>query len=206
MGYKGDYGQYHSVYDSFDWMDKFGDPGFKWHATLARTFGLIVLRLADSPVLAFDFTDYAEQMNLYIGELEKQAATTKHGADVDFKPLRRAVELFSLAAIQLEVCACLRSNTSFVASEVIVPLVVRCCTIQGADLSSLVIYFLPTPVPPRCFARLATEPCFHSPKPSNLVISTCSPAALPLTPSQSNPASAHTKPSSFSTAVPPRCL
>eukprot|EP00954_Amorphochlora_amoebiformis_P002509 197168-Amorphochlora_amoeboformis.AAC.2 len=42
------YGVYHSVYDSFDWMDKQGDPGFKYHQTMAKVWGLLTLRLADA--------------------------------------------------------------------------------------------------------------------------------------------------------------
>ena len=31
-GFVGDYGVYHSIYDDFYWMKKFGDPTFEYHA------------------------------------------------------------------------------------------------------------------------------------------------------------------------------
>ena len=35
-GFGGAGGVYHSQYDSFDWMRRFGDPGFRYHAAAAR--------------------------------------------------------------------------------------------------------------------------------------------------------------------------
>lgn len=49
--------------------DSYGDPEFEWHATMARTLGLLALRLADSHVLPMDYTEYAEQMDLYVDEV-----------------------------------------------------------------------------------------------------------------------------------------
>ena len=45
MGFKGRYGVYHSIYDDFYWMEKFGDPEFLRHATTAKLYTLIVMRL-----------------------------------------------------------------------------------------------------------------------------------------------------------------
>ena len=39
-GLKGGYGVYHSIYDDFNWMEKFGDPEFLSHATAARLYTL----------------------------------------------------------------------------------------------------------------------------------------------------------------------
>ena len=36
VGFHGGYGVYHSIYDDFNWMEKFGDPEFLTHATAAR--------------------------------------------------------------------------------------------------------------------------------------------------------------------------
>jgi N-acetylated-alpha-linked acidic dipeptidase len=39
MGFGGDYGVYHSAYDSFYWMEHFGDPGFVYHTAAAQLWG-----------------------------------------------------------------------------------------------------------------------------------------------------------------------
>ena len=45
-GFKGGYGVYHSIYDNFNWMEKFGDPEFLSHAMSARLYTLIAMRAA----------------------------------------------------------------------------------------------------------------------------------------------------------------
>ena len=50
-----------------------------------------MLRLADAPVLPFQFTDTADTLLRYVVELEKLAATKKD-SKVDMKPVRAAVE------------------------------------------------------------------------------------------------------------------
>jgi N-acetylated-alpha-linked acidic dipeptidase len=59
LGFTGDYGVYHSIYDDFYWMKHFGDPKFQYHPTLARILGTIALRLDEADILPFDFPAYA---------------------------------------------------------------------------------------------------------------------------------------------------
>ena len=77
MGFGGDYGVYHSAYDSFTWMSKFGDPKFEYHPTAARLWGTIALRLADAPALPFDYAEYARAIREFITETQKTAARRK---------------------------------------------------------------------------------------------------------------------------------
>ena len=75
IGYGGEDGggSYHSAYDSFDHYTRFGDPGFVYGIAQARTTGRMVLRLADAPVLPFDFGDFTETIGKYVGEVIKLA-------------------------------------------------------------------------------------------------------------------------------------
>ncbi|KAK6539299.1 hypothetical protein TWF694_009532 [Orbilia ellipsospora] len=50
---------YHSNYDSFDWMEKYGDPGFKYHVTATKLIGHMALTLVESAVIPFGLTDYS---------------------------------------------------------------------------------------------------------------------------------------------------
>jgi N-acetylated-alpha-linked acidic dipeptidase len=59
MGFDGPYGVYHSAYDDHFWVSQFGDPGFKYHALMARFWGAMALRLANAEILPFDFDSYA---------------------------------------------------------------------------------------------------------------------------------------------------
>src|SRR5271154_49950 len=63
MGFTGDYGVYHSLYDDFFWMKTFGDPTFAYHAALARILGVMALRLDEADVLPFDYPAYAWEIS-----------------------------------------------------------------------------------------------------------------------------------------------
>ena len=61
---------YHSNYDSFYWMQNYGDPGFLYHRAMAQLLGLIAGQLADLPLVAFSAVDYADAMHTYIQQVE----------------------------------------------------------------------------------------------------------------------------------------
>jgi N-acetylated-alpha-linked acidic dipeptidase len=84
-------GIYHSVYDTVAWYTKFSDGEFIYGRTLAQLTGTLLLRLADAPVLPFQFADTADTLMRYVVELEKLAAEKKD-AKVDLGPVRAAVE------------------------------------------------------------------------------------------------------------------
>ena len=62
IGFSGRYGVYHSIYDDFFWMEKFGDPEFLTHATAARLYTLIAMRAAGAEVVPLRFAPYAEAL------------------------------------------------------------------------------------------------------------------------------------------------
>ena len=75
VGYGGEDvgGQYHSIYDDFYFYTHFLDTDFSYGRALAQTAGTMILRLADAPVIPFQFTDFADTVHTYVGELKKLA-------------------------------------------------------------------------------------------------------------------------------------
>ncbi|KAL6894218.1 hypothetical protein ACP4OV_008316 [Aristida adscensionis] len=53
---------YHTARDSYNWMEMHGDPMFLRHLAITEIWGLLALRLADDPVLPFDYQAYASQL------------------------------------------------------------------------------------------------------------------------------------------------
>src|SRR5215204_3825380 len=94
MGFGGDYGVYHSAYDSFYWMDHFGDPGFKYHVAAAQLWGTLALRLAEADGLPFDYTDYATQIRDFFTEALKLARNHNLASSIDEKSMTGAIEDF----------------------------------------------------------------------------------------------------------------
>jgi len=64
FGFGGPVGIYHSAYDTFGWMSRFGDPGFLSHRAAAQLAALVLARLGDGALLPLDLgafgTRYAE--------------------------------------------------------------------------------------------------------------------------------------------------
>jgi N-acetylated-alpha-linked acidic dipeptidase len=73
VGFQGDYGIYHSLYDDFDWMQRFGDPKFTYHAALANVLGTLALRLAEADILPYDFQTYASEIDRGASDLIARA-------------------------------------------------------------------------------------------------------------------------------------
>jgi len=105
MGFGGDYGVYHSAYDSFYWMDHFGDPGFRYHVLAAQVWGTLAMRLADADGLSFDYTDYAAQVRDYFVDAMKIARRRNLAGSLDEKAekaMTAAIEDFANAAERIE--------------------------------------------------------------------------------------------------------
>ncbi|KAK6338687.1 hypothetical protein TWF696_009499 [Orbilia brochopaga] len=60
QGFSGAVYHYHSNYDSFDWMRRFGDPDFIYHNVATKLLGHMALQLSESPVIPFRIADYAD--------------------------------------------------------------------------------------------------------------------------------------------------
>jgi N-acetylated-alpha-linked acidic dipeptidase len=72
LGFSGEYGVYHSMYDDHYWMSHIGDPTFEYHVTLTRMWGLVALRLANADVLPFDFGVNGSALEQFLRELEQK--------------------------------------------------------------------------------------------------------------------------------------
>ncbi|VEU22465.1 DEKNAAC103460 [Brettanomyces naardenensis] len=66
LGFEGDLNsavyQYHSIFDSFTWMEKYGDPGFKYHNLMSKYVGLLVLKLSETKVLPLRTRPYSMKL------------------------------------------------------------------------------------------------------------------------------------------------
>jgi N-acetylated-alpha-linked acidic dipeptidase len=122
VGFGGEdgWGTYHSIYDSFDYYTRFGDPDFAYGIALAKLLGRVVLRLADADVLPFEFTATADSVTRYVQEVVRLADDLRGQAEEEQRrarervyeavsgptdpaappPAREAVPFISFAALQ----------------------------------------------------------------------------------------------------------
>ena len=75
IGYGGEDhgGIYHSIYDDFYWYTHFSDYDFVYGRALCQTGGTAMMRMADADLLPFQFADFADDVKMYVKEVEKFA-------------------------------------------------------------------------------------------------------------------------------------
>jgi N-acetylated-alpha-linked acidic dipeptidase len=110
LTFDGPYGVYHSVYDDFYWMNKFGDPGYRYHVLCTQVWGLIALRLANADLLPFDFAFYARHLRQFVEEV---AGIKGVRQNLDLRSVRERVNEFERAGGRLNrvVAAALAART-----------------------------------------------------------------------------------------------
>ncbi|MEE8093763.1 MAG: transferrin receptor-like dimerization domain-containing protein, partial [Gammaproteobacteria bacterium] len=67
-------GSYHTLYDTYEHYTTWRDPGLVYSEVLAQVAGRATLRLANARVLPFEFEGFADNIEMYITELEELAA------------------------------------------------------------------------------------------------------------------------------------
>jgi hypothetical protein len=87
---------FHSCYETYDWVAKYVDPGFEYHGALAELWALIILELAQEPILPYKLDEYAAVLKHEAHMLIKWARSKTEKLDTDmFKPLLDAIALFA---------------------------------------------------------------------------------------------------------------
>ena len=88
-GFGGESGMYHSQYDDFAWMSRFGDTSFAYHATASAIGAAMVLRLANADIVPYDYVEFARTMQRYVPAIERQIAN--RGWTASTSALRSAI-------------------------------------------------------------------------------------------------------------------
>ncbi len=107
VGFSGGYGVYHSIYDSFNWMEKFGDPEFLTHTMAARLYTVIAMRAAAADVVPVKFVPYGRALREHVDQLRlvhirrtRKADPAKMKGGYEFEGLSSLVE--AVCAFQVE--------------------------------------------------------------------------------------------------------
>lgn len=103
---------YHTGFDNFEWMDRFGDPGWKYHITSAKLWSLMAAHLVEPEVLNMSVTDYALAFQGWLEQL-KELDLLSLNVDLtvmtdSIKRLLRAANRFDNFASSLKESRCTR--------------------------------------------------------------------------------------------------
>ncbi|CAO1945022.1 unnamed protein product [Urochloa humidicola] len=91
------YPVYHTLYDDYVWMEKFGDPGFRRHVAAASIWGMMALRLANDEVIPFNYMSYSIELEAYTKVIEKEVK----GTAVTCSPLYNSIKDLRTAATKV---------------------------------------------------------------------------------------------------------
>ncbi len=96
IGFGGLNGIYHSMYDSYHWMSKFGDPGYREHRAAAQVVSVLLSRLANADILPLDYVAFGSELARLTAQLDSGIAQKQWG--VSTQPLKLALARFTDAA------------------------------------------------------------------------------------------------------------
>jgi N-acetylated-alpha-linked acidic dipeptidase len=104
MRYGGDSrdGIYHSIYDSPTFYGRFLDTSFAYGVLEAQTMATAMLRMADAPVLPFEFGAPARTYRRYVDEIERLAKENDSTRALDLSAVRAALVRLDSAAVRYE--------------------------------------------------------------------------------------------------------
>ncbi|XP_068122896.1 N-acetylated-alpha-linked acidic dipeptidase 2-like isoform X2 [Hyperolius riggenbachi] len=99
------YPVYHTVYETFELVEKFYDPSFVKQLAVAKMRGSLVYELADSTILPYNVVDYGEELKNYADSIANLAKKHQEKMDlynVSFDALYSAIQNFSDSAAGLQ--------------------------------------------------------------------------------------------------------
>ncbi len=91
-------GVYHSIYDSLHWFTKFSDAEFVYGKALAQVMATSMMRMADAPLLPFEFGTLVTTVRGYVNEIQRE----KDAGKVDLSEVNAELDKLQTAAENLE--------------------------------------------------------------------------------------------------------
>ncbi|EXJ76832.1 glutamate carboxypeptidase II [Capronia epimyces CBS 606.96] len=93
---------YHSNYDSFHWMDDYGDKGWHYHVAIAKVWGLLAAQLSETPILYLSASDYANGLSRYLEDVKSGAKEYPIMSSFSFRELDKATTKFRKSAASFD--------------------------------------------------------------------------------------------------------
>ncbi|MGH9592781.1 MAG: transferrin receptor-like dimerization domain-containing protein, partial [Bryobacteraceae bacterium] len=72
LGFGSSDGVYHSIYDTLSWYERFSDGDRSHGKALTQVMSTAILRLADAPVLPFEFNTLSSTVGRYVNEIRRE--------------------------------------------------------------------------------------------------------------------------------------
>ena len=83
FGFGGPGGVYHSAYDSYTWMERFGDPGYLSHVAAGQLSSVILSRLANAAVVPLDHGMLGAYLLTLVERTRREPGAATIGGELD---------------------------------------------------------------------------------------------------------------------------
>lgn len=95
---------YHSNYDSFSWMENFGDEDWHYHIAITKVWALLAASLIENPIIHLNTTDYAVGLARYLQSVKDAAAVSLKPTmnTVSFAALDQAIAALHKVAVDFD--------------------------------------------------------------------------------------------------------
>eukprot|EP00040_Diaphanoeca_grandis_P015425 m.78720 g.78720 ORF g.78720 m.78720 type:complete len:759 (-) comp25145_c0_seq1:46-2322(-) len=96
FGFEGSgYPVYHSIYDSFHWMQSYGDIDFQHHISIARLWGLLAMRMSTDTILPMNVVKLSDRLALYYKTAEEAYLKSNINTDIGLAALQSHIADFA---------------------------------------------------------------------------------------------------------------
>lgn len=95
LSFSGSYGVYHSIYDSYTWMARYGDPDFLLSKTMTQLWGTIALMLSEPVLVPLWYNDTAAELHKYYATVN---GSKLGNVTLNTQPLSDAIAHFTINA------------------------------------------------------------------------------------------------------------
>ena len=96
------YSLYHTIYDNYDWMNKFIDPTYSYHRTLGQLWLTHALMLSDRAIIPFDLKTYVRQMDKHFDRLHQNYKVLLRRNNVSFEFAKSRIKKLLLQVTYFE--------------------------------------------------------------------------------------------------------
>lgn len=83
FGFGGTGGVYHSAYDTYTWMERFGDPGYLSHVVAGQLASVLLARLANAAVVPLDHGALGSYLSTLVERTRREAGAATIAGELD---------------------------------------------------------------------------------------------------------------------------
>lgn len=96
------YPVYHSIHDTFNWVEKFVDPSFLIHLSVCELSARLLLRICDSNLVPIDVTSYSDALLDSREKLAKEVLSKLKNKSISLDHIGEAIKEFNKTTHEFE--------------------------------------------------------------------------------------------------------